>query len=118
MRKVAPLSVSILICFLCLGSATRSKGQEQTHEAWLADRIKEAKSVTVGMSRADLLRVFDSEGGLQTIPAETYVLKSCLLIKVNVKFDPVSHGSSHPVPDRDLKIKTISEPYLGYIVLD
>ena len=118
MRKVAALLISILICALCLGSTARSTGKEQTHEEWLADRIKEAKSVTVGMSRADLLKVFDEEGGFQTIPAETYVLKSCLLIKVHVKFNPASPGSSQPVPDKDLKIKTVSEPYLGYKVLD
>jgi hypothetical protein len=118
MRKVAALLVSILLCALCIGSTAHSTVKEQTHEEWLADRIKEVKSITVGMSRADLLKVFDREGGLQIIPAETYVLKSCLLIKVNVKFDPTLPASSQPVQDKDLKIETISEPYLGYVVLD
>jgi hypothetical protein len=118
MRKAAALLISILICATCMAGAFHHTGKEQTHEQWLADRIKEAKSVTVGMSRADLLKVFDRGGGFQVIPAETYVLRSCLLIKVNVNFDMSATDRHEPIPDKDLKIKTISEPYLGYVVLD
>lgn len=118
MRKAAALLVTILIFAICMGSAFRSTAKEQDHVQWLYDRIKEAKSITAGMSRADLLKVFDRESGPQVSPARTYVLKSCFLIKVDVEFDISASRPRESIPDKDLKIKTISEPYLGYVVLD
>jgi hypothetical protein len=117
MRRVAVSLIFILISAVCMGSVFSQK-KEQTHLEWLSERITEAKSVKAGMSRADLLKVFDRESGFQVIPAEAYVLKSCFLIKVNVKFDLPALSSSQSIPDKDLKIKSISEPYLGYVVLD
>lgn len=99
------------------------------------------------MSRADLLKLFEMDGGLQLMLPERYVLKSCTMIKVDIKFDipnetkntiipedlrfemasPTVDLEGKPsstkkdlqfVPDEKLKIKTVSRPYLEPEVMD
>ena len=91
---------------------------DQAHQQWLDDRYMEATSIKEGMSRADLLKLFEQEGGLQTIPASRYVLKRCRMIKVNVKFDTKYGVEYKPVPDEDLKIREVSKPYLERMIID
>jgi len=59
------------------------------------------------MSRADLLRVFGTEGGLSTRTHRTFVLKQCPMIKVDVDF---AAGDN----EAEDKIIQISKPYLDY----
>ncbi len=93
--------------------------EDTAHWHWLLDEIALATSIKPGMSRADLLKVFDVEGGLQRIPPERYVLKNCPYIKVNVKFRlPGPRPLAEVPPDSELKIDSVSEPYLGYAVED
>jgi hypothetical protein len=40
----------------------------------------------VGMTLADLINVFTTEGGLSTTSQRTYVYRQCPYIKVDVKF--------------------------------
>ncbi len=91
-----------------------------SHEAWLQARMTEATSVKPGATRADLLKIFEADGGLQRIPAARYVLITCHLIKVDVEFEPPEPPSAdQPVPaDADLKIATVSKPYLEYPAKD
>jgi len=71
------------------------------------------------MSRADLLKVFDPDGGFDTIPATRYVLDSCTLIKVDVHFEsPKGVSFTHLPPDSELKITAISKLYLEPMAMD
>ena len=91
---------------------------DQAHQQWLEERYKEATSIKTGMSRADLLKLFDEDGGLQSIPAGRYVLKSCHLIQIEVKFD-TEHGVNYqPTADENLKIVEVSRPYLERMAID
>jgi hypothetical protein len=105
--------------------------EEAKHLDWLVARIGEALSIKAGMSRADLLKVFEVEGGLQRFPPERYCLRSCVYIKVRVTFrlpktiPPQSHVEPgkraellKSFPDTDWIIETISEPCLGYYIAD
>jgi hypothetical protein len=108
--------------------------QEPDHYKWLAARITEAHSIRPGMSRADLLKVFEPDGGFQPIPPETYVLRSCSLIKVKVNFEfpkgmsdkdlsqgttgtAMASGENLPI-DSEIKISAISRPYLELMHMD
>ena len=91
---------------------------DQAHQQWLEERYKEATSIKTGMSRADLLKLFDEDGGLQSIPAGRYVLKSCQLIQIEVKFNSQYGVDYQPMPDRDLKITNVSKPYLERMAID
>jgi len=81
--------------------------------------MMEAESVKVGISWADLLKVFMPDGGFQPIVPDTYVLRSCDLIKVNVKF-LFSEGASKEdlPPETELTVTAISKPYLEPMTMD
>ena len=91
---------------------------DQAHQQWLEERYREAISIKPGMSRADLLKLFDEDGGLQSIPAGRYVLKSCQLIQIEVKFNAQYGVDYQPMPDKDLKITNVSKPYLERMAID
>ena len=91
---------------------------DQTHQQWLEERYNQATSIKAGMTRADLLKLFEEDGGLQTIPAGRYVLKSCRLIQIEVKFDTKYGVDYQPIPAKDLKITNVSRPYLERMAID
>ena len=113
---------------------------EQAHRQWLEERYAEATSIKEGMTRADVLKLFETDGGLQRLGVpERYVLKSCSMIKVDIEFDPpagikgellepaegVRVGGAQPserkrqiVPDTALKVKRVSRPYLEHFITD
>ena len=106
---------------------------DRNHDQWLQERYVEATSIKEGMTRADLLKVFRMDGGLQPYLPNRYVLKSSNLIKVDVEFDvPVvnrmvpedlrferrdSEGFQSVSNDK-LKIKRISKPYVEPFMMD
>jgi hypothetical protein len=105
-----------------LASQIPRRSQEQTE--WVAQSLKEIKTIKVGMTRADLLKVFTTEGGLSTGLNRTYVFRGCHLIKVDVEFDPVGRSARDlegrvtlVEADEDV-IKRISKPYLDWSVVD
>ncbi len=89
---------------------------EKAHQQWLEARYKEATSIRPGMTRADLLKLFGQEGGIQTPTSQRYVLKSCSLIHIDVKFD--KYDAANRQRDDSVRIEEVSRPYLDRIVLD
>jgi hypothetical protein len=69
------------------------------------------------MTREDLLKVFTIEGGISTRTRQTYVLKGCPLIHVDVEFTPVGNPGALEGTASD-KIAKISKPYLDGIHVD
>ena len=130
-------SIMLLSCLILTGSALQQPATQNDteHKLWLARRYNEAMSIQKGMTFADLKKVFEPDGGLQPLLPNQYVLKSCSMIKVDVQFDlpddersktlPESLRKEHAgnsqykyIPDNELKIKSISRPYLEYYHLD
>ena len=100
---------------------------ESDHDRWLQQRYFEAISIKEGMTRADLLKIFRMDGGLQSLLPDRYVLKSSSLIKVDVEFDVPAGSKVLPedlrfemdhlkgyqfVSNDKLKIKRVSRPYV------
>ena len=117
----ASLSVLLLtVSILPAQSSQKSQGQTQ----WIAKSLKEIQKIKVGMTRADLLQVFTTEGGLSTGLNRTYVYRECPYIKVDVEFEPVGRPARDGEGRVTLKeangdvIKKISKPYLEWSVLD
>ncbi len=81
------------------------------HTEWIQNVLAWTSTIKSGMTRTDLLRVFTSEGGLSTRTHQTYVLKQCPVIKVDVEFSV----SGDQTKD---KIAKISRPYLAYTSAD
>jgi hypothetical protein len=91
-------------------------------KGWLEQRIKEACSIKSGMSRADLLKFFYEDGGVQMPNNVRYLLKKCCL-GVTVEFYDWKNLALHRAGPSDtwsrakneaIKIKTISDPYVSY----
>ena len=128
MKRFAMLTAVIGFAIVCvLTRPTTSKPQvkiftqaEEEHFKWLGERLQEANSIKVGMSRADLLKVFEITGGITFFPSEErFQLRSCPLIKVEVQYQHLK-GTSHTnlPPDTDRKISVISRPFLDWSYQD
>jgi hypothetical protein len=79
---------------------------------WIAKVIRRIQAISPGKTRRDLMEIFRTEGGLITRKQQTYVLKECPYVKVNVVFSPV--GSE----EADDRIAKISGPYLQFSIVD
>ena len=112
------LLLACLASALGAGALRFGATTEDDQRRWLAERYAEAVSVRPGMSRRDLRRLFRPDGGLQTIPSSRYVLKSCAMIKVEVKFElpegasPKDSRDENELIDARMKITEVSKPYL------
>jgi len=112
-----------LVISLPVQSLRGSQGSSAQIE-WVARSLKEMQTIKVGMTRAELMKVFTAEGGLSTALSRTYVYRECLYFKVDVEFKPVGR----PARDRagrvtlteanDDVIMKISKPYLDWPVID
>ena len=120
-RTLASLFV-LLLTTSFLQAQSSQKSQAQTE--WIVNCLKEMQKVKVGMTRADLLKVFTTEGGFSTGLRRTFVYRECPYIKVDVDFEPIGR----PARDADGRvtlvesngdvIKKISKPYLDWIHWD
>jgi hypothetical protein len=81
-------------------------------------------TIQIGMTRADLLKVFTTEGGLSTGLSRTYVSRDCPYFKVDVEFEAVGRpdrnadGRVTLVEDPADRIVKKSRPYLQRVVMD
>jgi len=126
MKKIAVVAIGTLFALVISVSAlsVRNSQRSEEHTEWIAKSLKEMEKIKVGMTRADLLKVFTTEGGLSTGLNRRYVYRECLYIKVDVEFEPVGR------PARDVRgrvtlieadgdvIKKISQPYLEWSIMD
>lgn len=84
----------------------------------VGDILKECTSITRGMTRAELLWVFTTEGGLSTAKGRRFVHRRCPYIKVDVEFN-LSEPNQSVVDERPTDtISRISQPYLQWSIMD
>jgi len=108
------------LCFLLGISLTRTSEDEKRHDRkeWLAQSLEEAQTIKVGMSQAQLMKIFDLDGGLQPGGwSGRFSLRSCPFIMINVQFRPPVSSNPSP-PDDEVLIVKVSEPYLESPALD
>jgi hypothetical protein len=119
----------LLVLLLVPGSVCAQTEQTQTdsnqqHVQWVAESLKAMQSVKPGMTRAELLRVFTTEGGESTGLRRTYMYRQSPYFKVDVEFEAVgrpardSDGRVTLVESDADTIKTISGPYLRFSIVD
>jgi hypothetical protein len=83
-----------------------------------SDILTECQKIKPGMTRAELLKTFVTEGGLSTATHRTFVYRGCPFIKVDVEFI-LSDSNSNVVEERMADtISKISKPYLDLIIND
>ena len=109
-----------LVTFVSAAAILPSSESRATdeHNEWITKSLKEIESVKVGMTRADLLRVFKEEGGISTRRRRRYVYHDCPYIKVDVEFEPVGEPENKLRQSPRDKIIKISRPFLEWSILD
>jgi hypothetical protein len=93
-------------------------GVDQDLTNRISDILTECQKVKPGMTRAELSKVFTTEGGLSTAKHRTYVYRTCPYIKVDVDFavfDPAHNVTQERPTDT---ISKISKPYLDWSITD
>jgi hypothetical protein len=85
--------------------------------------LKDVSGIQVGMTRAELLHVFTTEGGLSTRDGQQYVYRRCPYIKIIVRFRRPADADPDwsDAPDEDWTgdiIESVSKPFLEYSVTD
>jgi len=126
MSKYASIVATTLPLLMLIAWFLPAQSSQRSHEQteWVAESLKEMQKIKVGMTRADLLKVFTTEGGLSTGLNRTYVFRGCPFFKVDVEFDPVGRpardgeGRVTLVEADEDVIKKISKPYLDWSVVD
>ena len=126
MMKRLPRIAAALSLLLLAGSLLQAQEPKEPKDLTegIFESLQEIQTVKVGMTRADLLKVFTTEGGLSTGISRTYVFRKCAYIKVDVEFEPVGRPATDDEgrvtlieSDKDV-IKEISKPYLELSIFD
>ena len=126
MRKISILIAAafLVLLFVRLIHPAQTSPISQRRTEWIAASLREMEQIKVGMTRADLLKVFTTEGGLSTSLQRKFVYRDCPYIKVDVEFEPVGRpardldGRVTLEEDRRDIITKISQPYLEWSILD
>jgi hypothetical protein len=131
MRRAA--GIALLIGLASGGSApihgARLLEQAQSqpnHVKWVEETLGRMQTVVPGMTRTQLLAVFNTEGGAVTRLRRTYVSRECPYFKVDVEFEAVGRQDRKDAEGRvltlvegpDDRIVRISRPYLQFSTLD
>jgi hypothetical protein len=95
--------------------ATAAYGTEQACS--LEASLSEIRSIQIGSTRADLLKLFTEDGGISERWRRRFVYRKCLMVKVDVDFAPQNNPNDF-VERPDDRIVKISKPYLERMSLD
>lgn len=84
----------------------------------ISDILAECQKIKPGMTRAEILKVFTTEGGLSSATHRTFVYRGCPYIKVDVDFN-LSDPEQKMLEERPADtISKISKPYLDWSIGD
>jgi len=96
------------VFFLMSQASVGRSQEEQSHVKWVEAGLKEMETIKVGMTRADLLKVFMEEGGVSTRKSRTYAYRKCPYFKVTFEFKPVGEELAFEENSKDEIIKNLA----------
>jgi hypothetical protein len=88
------------------------------HVEWVQKALLEMQAIKPGMTREELWKVFQEEGGLSTRTTQRYVYRECPYFKVDVKLDAVGSSEDKLTKSPQDKIRSISTPFLEWSIED
>jgi hypothetical protein len=92
--------------------------EQQAHIDWVGKVYERMLTIAPGMTRAQLLKIFEPDGGLSTSLQGRFVSRECLYFKVEVEFEAVGRSSRDAngrvtmIEAEDDRIVKISRPYV------
>lgn len=121
----AKVGIGLALTVFGLGVLSGLAVSRAHHVEWVADSLIRMQAITPGMTRADLLEVFTTEGGGYQAAMRTFVSRDCPHFKVDVQFRTVGGTAQIPgtevfmqVEDAEDIITSISRPYLEFSSMD
>ena len=96
-------------------------GGINNHEAFtlrLAEIMKECQQLKPGATRAELMKIFTTEGGISNAKQRTFPHRHCPYIKVDVQFNLTDPKQSVVKELPTDTITKISQPYLAWSIID
>jgi|SRR2546430_12445507 len=116
MKKLASLFLVMLaLGFLVVPSRAGDEVNKNLTKQ-ISDVLTECKKLAPGTTRAELMKVFTTEGGLSSPTHRTFVHRRCAYIKVDVDFTPSDLKQKDERPTDT--VSKISKPYLEWRVID
>jgi hypothetical protein len=116
--KVASWLVFLVFCGSAPGQQSNQPSQIDSSLTSKIDTvIKTVDALHPGMTRADVLKSFETEGGISARGWNHYVYKRCPYIKIDVTF-AVADGADPFNEATTDKIATVSKPYLQFSIKD
>jgi hypothetical protein len=80
--------------------------------------LTECQKIKPGMTRSQLMEVFDTEGGISTAKDRTFVYRRCQYVKIDVHFI-LSEPAQNVLDERPTDtIGKVSKPYLQWSIMD
>jgi hypothetical protein len=98
-------------------SVPESGALERERTMWIEKAIRQIEEIRPGMTRADVVRVMTTEGGLSSREQRTYVYQGCPYIKVDIRFKAIGPTDEFQESAKD-EVVSVSGPYLGFSVMD
>lgn len=97
-----------------VGSSPVDKGLKEE----ISSILRDCEKIKPGMTRAQLLALFTTEGGLSTARHRTYAYRRCPYSKVDVDFAPTKPDQSALNERTTDTITRITKPYLEWSISD
>ena len=122
MKRTLSFVLLTAITFVSIAiHAEEQRAESNKIDAALTEKIKDALTelakIKAGMTRAELLKIVATEGGISTRTGRRYVYTKCPYIKVDVEFEIVDDVERFGESSKD-KIVKISKPFLEWSIAD
>jgi hypothetical protein len=94
------------------GPATQDANLQEmiAHEKWIEQVLADIGTIKVGMTRRDVLKLFNTDGGMYTRTQQAFIYKQCGAIKNVCTFKPAPDSLSESPDD---VITQVSSPFLA-----
>ncbi len=84
----------------------------------IMEALQDVTRLKVGMTRADVERVFTADGGISFLEKSTYRYRKCQFIKIDVEFKKPESTLNVRAQEQADVVTNISKPYLAYPITD
>jgi hypothetical protein len=118
MKTIACILLAVVALGLLVAPSRAGEETDKNLTKQISDILSECKKIAPGATRAELLKVFTTEGGISTAKQRTFAHRRCPYIKIDVEFT-LSDSKQSVVDERptDTVSKT-SRPYLDWSIID
>ena len=115
--------LAALGCANAVDSRLSAQHCDEDRTVWVGHALERMQTIKPGMTRVELLKVFDTEGGISSPLHRTFVSRDCPYFKVavafkNAKASQLDSQGRVTVEDSQDIIVSVSRPYLEFSIGD